>query len=309
MRAPRLAAVLAVALAASPASGLTINSTRKDPAMRHPLLRALRALLGVAFCLGAAANASASSIGEIGWWKPEGTGGGRFLQAPATGPVTLIDSASRSGSCWAGSAATSATVTVGNTVVSASTSGYYPSENCGLVVNIGLSGTVEWTDIVFASPGGTGGTANVSLNLLWSANRDSGFNSGLRLLWGQGSPPTPLSGATVVAVAATPLSLTDQLFTTGVFSVPLDVPISFRIGLESDWNGAQIAASGDAQLEVELRSFDIFNLPAGVTVNSASAGIVNNQLVSVPESSAAALVALGMLGLGVARRRPSSDRM
>ena len=79
-------------------------------------------------------------------------------------------------------------------------------------------------------------------------------------------------------------------FQIGLVSIPLDTPVTFKWGLAGDWAGNNSTGVSDAQggppfervidLRLELDPDAIFDLPAGYSISSASAGILDNRRIA-----------------------------
>jgi hypothetical protein len=108
------------------------------------------------------------------------------------------------------------------------------------------------------------------------------------------------------------------MITTPEFLLPINTPFTLTLQLQTSASASADGRSGDSLLpKVRLATGagtfnntltfaiggQVFNLPAGYTINSASAGIVDNQYV-IPLPAAVWLFASGILGLiGIARRK------
>lgn len=176
-----------------------------------------------------------------------------------------------------------------------------------------------WSDFIVSGPGGPS-TIPISLNLFIEGSTSTVIGSSSSVsdlvesiaqltVFGNGQ----VSGGSYLRtrdksagaiVSATGL-LADfdgsTLVTTPVFNVPVNTPFSVKLQLSAT---AQVSAKFNEIFFMEaVTSFGntltfapsgpAFNLPAGYTINSVDAGIVNNTYV-VPEPSSMCLSALGV---------------
>ncbi|MBX7165540.1 MAG: PEP-CTERM sorting domain-containing protein [Pirellulales bacterium] len=104
--------------------------------------------------------------------------------------------------------------------------------------------------------------------------------------------------------------------TTGVFNVPVNTPFAIRFGMNTTTVlRTEYGSVFSMEVGVDfshtakfVTDGPAFNLPAGYTINSVDAGIVNNAYVAVPEPSTLWLSAFGVgtIFIGaIARRRVS----
>lgn len=104
-----------------------------------------------------------------------------------------------------------------------------------------------------------------------------------------------------------PIALKSDAFTVTpgkAFSVGLLLSTSATIGLVDEAGGSMVATTDFSNTFTFPTGVPVFDLPAGYTVNSPSAHIVNNFYVNpVPESGTFAALGLGVLGLLRRRRR------
>lgn len=142
-------------------------------------------------------------------------------------------------------------------------------------------------DLIFASPGGTGGTADVTFNFEASAQPNfDGSTLTVKASVGGGfvtqgtwiAGPTASSGV----FAGYDASTLDDSFTSTVFSVPLDVPVSFFVSAEAGTGSYQVVSSISTLVTLPAPGsggpvFNFVSGPAGVTVNSVQGDIVNNE--------------------------------
>jgi hypothetical protein len=97
---------------------------------------------------------------------------------------------------------------------------------------------------------------------------------------------------------------------TQQITVPLDTPVSLSMVLDASAGVTTGGATTPTANADYLHSFDfpqgtdLFNLPAGVTVNEPDAFVVNNRFVPAPEPSG--LMAIGFAAFGMLRRRRAS---
>lgn len=106
--------------------------------------------------------------------------------------------------------------------------------------------------------------------------------------------------------------------TTGLFNVPVNTPFAIRFGM----NTATVLRTRYGSvfsMEVGVDFSDTakfptdgpaFNLPAGYTINSVDAGIVDNRYVAVPEASSMLLsaISVGMIFFAIAPRQAQRNR-
>ena len=113
-----------------------------------------------------------------------------------------------------------------------------------------------------------------------------------------------------------PFSFSISEFVGGSVRVRLGTPVKFSAALELRGGGASYYSffgegifNADFSNSLEFNPDAFFTLPEGITVNSASLGIVDNRLVgfdstlAVPEPGSVALVLTGLALVGVSSRR------
>ena len=152
------------------------------------------------------------------------------------------------------------------------------------VNNASASGTFIVDDLVFASPGGTGGTADVTVNFNASASA-SLDGSNLNVQIGLGGAPVLQGIWTAGSTASTGVftglngSSMDGSFTSTAFTVPLDVPLTFQISSAGGTGSYQVVSSISTFLTLEDVGgvFNIVSGPSGITVTSDQLGIADNQ--------------------------------
>lgn len=160
------------------------------------------------------------------------------------------------------------------------------------VNNAGAGGHFKVDDLVFASPGGTGGTATVSVNLFVNAaiggchggNFKVRVQFGTQLMeignWEAGGPSC--SGGTSTGIfTGIGGSSVSGYFTSPTFEVPLDEPITFMLSSGVGLGSYQQVVTMDsyAAFVPPASGQPVFNIvsgPQGVTANSAQANVSNN---------------------------------
>ena len=136
---------------------------------------------------------------------------------------------------------------------------------------------------------------------------------------------TPLGAALKITVPITPPSgffskalavLVCANFRTPFVTVALNLPTAFSLGFEANADAAGPGGSADVDFSNSFKpptGSDVFNTPAGVTVNAGDY-LVNNRFHDplatsggVPEPSAWALMiaGFGLAGTTLRRRRPA----
>ena len=148
------------------------------------------------------------------------------------------------------------------------------------------------------------GNVNVSMNFLTTStgpSRGIDVSAGLRPVSDfSGTPSSPQSNLFSDTIVA-------GTYTTATISVPLNVALSLsfdsRIKPFPGFYGFLGKQNEIATATARLADM-VFNLDAGITVNSLDAGIVNNSLSTVPVPAAAWLFGSALLGVfGFSRRK------
>ncbi len=188
-------------------------------------------------------------------------------------------------------------------------------------VQVGLTGALSGS-IVGQGLGGTGsGRARVVISgNIWNAPQDEGG-----AFLGTVTADTGYRGGSVRSFNASQVININEFVSTGYFWVPRGDAITFNASLSvrvySDPNPFGTEPSHHGTVTVDFADtfefdpyafFDI--LTPGVTANSPSLGLVNNQLVNfintdptaVPEPDTLALMSIGLAGFVVYRRRSKS---
>lgn len=167
-------------------------------------------------------------------------------------------------------------------------------------LNVDLSGSIG-IDVVGPTPNVGAG---VALSGFLNGTAFSGLvNPCVGSCGGQPSFYTTgiLSSVTEGSLASTTI---DGIFDTGTVALPVNQPFSVSLKLQAGDN-AGTAGTSAFSLFFDTLSFPttgpVFNLPPGYSVNSAEAGIVNNQFSTVPEPGALVLFATGLVGILVKR--------
>jgi len=183
--------------------------------------------------------------------------------------------------------------------------------------------------VTFSCTGACGPTTNVSMNvdidgyadLLGNSPYSSvSFHVITLILSGQvnnhigvGNPLASYSGAsgffTAPPPGATNFSFANQTFTSPTVTVPVNTPVWVYLGFfhratlyagAGDSTGVDMDFTQTVQLS---RLGQVFNVDAGIGVDSLDFGIVNNSFQTVPEPATAGLLAAAMLGLAWRQRR------
>ena len=98
-----------------------------------------------------------------------------------------------------------------------------------------------------------------------------------------------------------------HLFTSPVVLIDTQFPVQFMMRLGANANAAGSGSSASADFTHTMAfpvGIDVFNLPAGYTVNAPALNLVNNRFVvptAVPEPASVALMPLGV-SVGAWRR-------
>ncbi len=177
------------------------------------------------------------------------------------------------------------------------------------------TGSFRVDDLVFASPGGTGGTADVTVNFSASAT-SSHEGSNLRVDMGLPSGTVQVgtwiagpTGSTGVFAGENGMSLSGT-FTSPVFTVPLDVPVSFTFQAAGGTGSYQIVSTldGAAGLPSPGSGTPVFNVvsgPDGISVHSEQANIVDNEWMGFADP--VAVLELDEASAGVRLDRPAPN--
>jgi hypothetical protein len=155
------------------------------------------------------------------------------------------------------------------------------------VDNANAHASFRLQDVVFASPGGTGGSADVTFNyqLVGSANPDGGnlrvqaaLASGVvnQGIWIAG--PAQASSGAFTGYNDSSIS---GVFTSTVFTVPLDVPVEFYITTSCGTGSYQQVSTAETEVSFPspgsgLTVFNIVSGPDSITVDSEQGDIVDN---------------------------------
>lgn len=220
--------------------------------------------------------------------SPGLTGAHGFVQATNTGGQgTALGTASTEGfvTFYCTSACSATTVTASmNVLISGYVKAYYSDPNN---VRIG------------------GGRGYANLLLVLDTTQSTGTAEAFASFYGSDS---------ITGIFPTSAGLGTHLFTfnnamatSGAVTVPLNIPILVKLRLEAGAHTSgyigQARGVGEAELTAQLRTFgDVFNLPNGFSAESTDFNIVDNQ-VQTPEPGTLLLSGIGLLALGLWRRR------
>ena len=155
-------------------------------------------------------------------------------------------------------------------------------------------GTIRIQDLQFSTPGGTGGTATVSMNLRvegdtdgscngGSLNLKAGVTGGLQDLgtWDAGEPPC---GSTVLSsgmFAGNNGGTISGIFTTPNFTVPLDTPVTLELTATGGTGSYQQVSTLDIYVSFPepasgMSVFNLVSAPESTTVSSNQGDITDN---------------------------------
>ena len=85
------------------------------------------------------------------------------------------------------------------------------------------------------------------------------------------------------------------MLTTNNFSVPTNTPVNLQLILQATGGADQAGSVGISDFLLRFTtSGAVFNVPGGVTVNSADGGIVNNAYSAIPVPAALPLLGAGL---------------
>ena len=184
------------------------------------------------------------------------------------------------------------------------------AQQTGYTSGLSPNAFMVFNDVIFSdtnNPAATG-NINVSLNFITESLANLSFVSATNTLVEVTAGLKPVS--VFAGVPDQPQSnlfageVADGLHSTASISVPLNevMSLSFysRITPFNDFT----SINGEMNANTRLNGDSVFNLGAGITVNSLDAGIVNNRISAVPVPAAIWLFGSGIIGLiGVARRK------
>ena len=95
----------------------------------------------------------------------------------------------------------------------------------------------------------------------------------------------------------------NTMLTTNNFSVPTNTPVNLQLILQATGGADQAGSVGISDFLLRFTtSGAVFNVPGGVTVNSADGGIVNNAYSAIPVPAALPLLGAGLAMLAALRR-------
>ncbi len=160
------------------------------------------------------------------------------------------------------------------------------------VDNSRATGRFRIDDLIFSTPGGGGGTADVTFNVQVQGRTGGCNGGGLSVIgtlgprlglgnWDADQPPCGSNTLSDGAFTGHDGPTISGIFTSPAYTVPLDVPVVFELEATA-WNGSyQQVVTLETLVHFPMPSsgpvFNIVSGPAGITVNSVQGYISNNQ--------------------------------